>query len=69
MGKRLSEQSVRCYLNEIEKELNLSIQLAPHKFRHTFAKMLLEDGVDIKFIQKILGHSSISVTQIYTYIT
>ena len=69
MGQRLSEQSVRYFLKMIEKKLELSTKLTPHKFRHTFATMLLEDDVDIRFIQKILGHSSISVTQIYTYVT
>lgn len=68
-GQRLSEQSIRYFLFNIGKQLELPIRLTPHKFRHTFATMLLEDDVDIRYIQKILGHSSISVTQIYTYVT
>lgn len=68
-GQRLSEQSIRYFLFNLGKKLELPIRLTPHKFRHTFATMLLEDDVDIRYIQKILGHSSISVTQIYTYVT
>lgn len=66
---RLSEQSVRILLNNIEKELNLSGHITPHMFRHTFATTLLEKEVDIRYIQNILGHSSISTTQIYTHVT
>lgn len=66
---RLSEQSVRILLNNIEKELNLSGHITPHMFRHTFATSLLEKEVDIRYIQNILGHSSISTTQIYTHVT
>lgn len=68
-NKRLSEQTVRILLKKIESELELSTHITPHMFRHTFATTLLEKGVDIRYIQNILGHSSISTTQIYTYVT
>ncbi len=66
---RLSEQSVRILLKKIEDELKLSVHITPHMFRHTFATTLLEKEVDIRYIQNILGHSSISTTQIYTHVT
>lgn len=68
-NKKLSEQTVRILLKKIENELNLSTHITPHMFRHTFATTLLEKGVDIRYIQNILGHSSISTTQIYTHVT
>lgn len=68
-NKKLSEQAVRILLKKIESELELSTHITPHMFRHTFATTLLEKGVDIRYIQNILGHSSISTTQIYTYVT
>lgn len=66
---RLSEQSVRILLKKIESELKLPVHITPHMFRHTFATTLLEKEVDIRYIQNILGHSSISTTQIYTHVT
>ena len=68
-NKKLSEQTVRILLKKIESELELSTHITPHMFRHTFATTLLEKGVDIRYIQNILGHSSIATTQIYTYVT
>lgn len=68
-NKKLSEQTVRILLKKIESELELSTHITPHMFRYTFATTLLEKGVDIRYIQNILGHSSISTTQIYTYVT
>lgn len=68
-NKKLSEQTVRILLKKIESELELSTHITPHMFRHTFATTLLEKGVNIRYIQNILGHSSISTTQIYTYVT
>lgn len=67
--KRLSEQAVRIYIQQLGKRLSQPIHLTPHMFRHTFATMLLDKDVDIRHIQKILGHSSISITQIYTHVS
>lgn len=67
--KALSEQSVRLILKKLVKKNNLSITITPHMFRHSFATMLLDKNVDIRYIQQILGHSSISVTQIYTHVS
>ena len=67
--KPLSEQSVRLILKRIVEQNNLSRTITPHMFRHSFATMLLDSDVDIRYIQQILGHSSISVTQIYTHVS
>ena len=67
--KALSEQSVRLILKKLVKKNNLSLTITPHMFRHSFATMLLDKNVDIRYIQQILGHSSISVTQIYTHVS
>ena len=67
--KALSEQSVRLILKKLVKKNNLSLTITPHMFRHSFATMLLDKDVDIRYIQQILGHSSISVTQIYTHVS
>ena len=65
-GSRLSEQSVRTILKKYEQKANVTLHVTPHMFRHSFATLLLEEGVDIRYIQKMLGHSSILTTQIYT---
>jgi integrase/recombinase XerD len=68
-GKRISEQSVRTLINKYKQLANVQIHLTPHMFRHTFATLLLEEDVDIRYIQRLLGHSSIVTTQIYTHVT
>lgn len=67
--KPLSEQSVRLILKRIVEQNSLSKTITPHMFRHSFATMLLDNDVDIRYIQQILGHSSISITQIYTHVS
>ena len=67
--KPLSEQSVRLILKKIVEQNSLSKTITPHMFRHSFATMLLDNDVDIRYSQQILGHSSISITQIYTHVS
>lgn len=64
----LSTQSVRRIIHNIVNESGISKHITPHTFRHTFATLLLEEDVDIKYIQHLLGHSSIVTTQIYTHV-
>ena len=47
---------------------SIDLHITPHMFRHTFATSLLEADVDIRYIQEMLGHSSITVTEIYTHV-
>jgi len=68
-GRPLCPQSVRRIVVRYAKNSNLNSHITPHMFRHTFATALLEEGVDIRYIQSLLGHSSISTTQIYTHVT
>lgn len=67
-GKRFSEQSIRRMLRKYSHQAGISLHITPHMFRHSVATYLLEEGVDIMYIQKILGHSSIKTTQIYLHI-
>ena len=68
LGSYVSEQSVRCILNNFRQRAGISFHITPHMFRHSFATFLLEEDVDIRYIQKMLGHSSIKTTQIYTQV-
>lgn len=65
----ISDQAVRRMINKYCNLAAIDLKITPHMFRHTFATCLLEADVDIRYIQEMLGHSSITVTEIYTHVT
>ncbi len=67
-SRMLSDQAVRRMLNKYTSFATIELHITPHMFRHTFATALLEADVDIRYIQEMLGHSSITITEIYTHV-
>lgn len=67
-GRPLSDQAVRRMINKYASLAAIELHITPHMFRHTFATSLLEADVNIRYIQEMLGHSSINITEIYTHV-
>lgn len=69
VGSPMKPQSVRTKLRGVATEAGVARRITPHMLRHTAATLLIENGVDIRFVQRLLGHSSIATTEIYTHVT
>jgi integrase/recombinase XerD len=68
-GGRLSRQSMWRSVSEAAIRANIETDVSPHSLRHSYATHLLDGGADIRVVQELLGHSSVTTTQIYTLIT
>lgn len=68
-GTSLTPRGVRDILNRLIKETSSTLRVSPHTFRHSFATHLLNNGMDVRMVQELLGHSNLSTTQIYTKIS
>ena len=68
-GGRMSRQSAWQIIQEAAKRAQITDDVSPHTLRHSFATHMLEGGADVRVVQELLGHSSVTTTQIYTMVT
>ena len=68
-GTPLTDRGVRLVISKIVEKTSLKQNVSPHVLRHTFATHLLKEGADLKTVQELLGHASLSATEVYTHIS
>ena len=68
-GSKLTDRGVRDIINRLIKKTSITMNVTPHTMRHSFATHLLENGMDMKVVQELLEHESLSSTQVYTHIS
>ncbi len=68
-GGRISRQSVWTILKTVAERAQVDAEVSPHTLRHSFATHLLEGGADVRVVQELLGHASVTTTQVYTLVT
>lgn len=69
LGNKLTTRGIRDIIDKILLKSSLNLKITPHTFRHSFATMLLNEGCDLKSVQELLGHVSLSTTSIYTHVS
>ena len=67
-GKHLTRQMIFTLIKKLSRETSIKKQIGPHTFRHSFATHLLENGADLRTIQVLMGHESITTTEVYTHL-
>jgi integrase/recombinase XerC len=68
-GDRITDRSIRRRLNKYARMAGIPMHISPHALRHSFATHMLNAGADLRSVQEMLGHESLSTTQIYTHLT
>ena len=69
LGDKITTRGIRDIIDKIILKNSLNLKITPHTFRHSFATMLLNEGCDLKSVQELLGHASLSTTSIYTHVS